>query len=210
MSGLFITWLWRDPYFFFGAAFLVIFSICCHEFMHAWIAMKEGDCTAADAGHLTLNPLKQMGWFSLILFAFLGIAWGQVPVDPRNFRRSVSDCLVSLAGPLTNLALAVIMLVLCAVLMVNGVDDYRALQMIFYGCVLNQVLFILNMLPVPGFDGFAVVRHFFPGFLDVKSEAAAIVTVVLILILFSCIGYLFAFADFLGSAGLRFMVEMLK
>ena len=75
MSGLFITNLWRDPYFFFGAAFLVVFSICCHEFMHAWVAMKEGDCTAADAGHLTLNPLKQMGWFSLLLFAFLGIAW---------------------------------------------------------------------------------------------------------------------------------------
>ena len=210
MSGLFITWLWRDPYFFFAAAFMVIFSICCHEFMHAWVAMKEGDCTAADAGHLTLNPLKQMGWFSLILFALLGIAWGQVPVDPANYRRRSSGLRISLAGPLTNLALAVIMLVLCAVLLDRGVEDYRALRMIFYGSVLNQVLFMLNMIPVPGFDGFTVVRHFFPQFLNFKSEAATIVSVVLILILFSSMGYLFAFADFLGSAGLRFMVEMLK
>ena len=210
MSGLFITWLWRDPYFFFAAAFMVIFSICCHEFMHAWVAMKEGDCTAADAGHLTLNPLKQMGWFSLILFALLGIAWGQVPVDPANYRRRSSGLRISLAGPLTNLALAVIMLVLCAVLLDRGVEDYRALRMIFYGSVLNQVLFMLNMIPVPGFDGFTVVRHFFPQFLNFKSEAATIVSVVLILILFSSMGYLFAFADFLGGMGLEFLTELLK
>ena len=210
MDSLFITWLWKDPYFFFGASFLVVFSICCHEFMHAWVAMKEGDCTAADAGHLTLNPLKQMGWFSLILFALLGIAWGQVPVDPANYRRSSSGLRISLAGPLTNLALAVIMLVLCAVLLDRGVEDYRALRMIFYGSVLNQVLFMLNMIPVPGFDGFTVVRHFFPQFLNFKSEAATIVSVVLILILFSSMGYLFAFADFLGGMGLEFLTELLK
>ena len=210
MSGIFITSLWRDPYFFFAASFLVIFSICCHEFMHAWVAMKEGDCTAADAGHLTLNPLKQMGWFSLILLAFLGIAWGQVPVNPANYRRRSSALRIALAGPLTNLVLGVLFVVLCALLLAGGVENFRALRMIFYGSVLNLVLFFLNMFPVPGFDGYTLVQHFFPGFLRFKSEAATIVMVVLILLLFSCIRYLFAFAEFLSSAALQFLLEVLK
>ena len=91
MSRIFITALWQDPYWFFCASFLVVFSICCHEFMHAWVALKEGDPTAADEGHLTLNPIKQMGIYSLILLALFGIAWGQVPVNPANFRSRNSD-----------------------------------------------------------------------------------------------------------------------
>lgn len=210
MSDVFITNLWRDPYFFFAASFLVIFSVCCHEFMHAWVAMKEGDCTAADAGHLTLNPLKQMGWFSLILLAFLGIAWGQVPVNPANFRRRSSVLRVALAGPLTNLVLGLLFVILCALLWENRYENLRAVHMVFYGCVLNFVLFFLNMFPVPGFDGSSVVQYFFPGFLRFKSEAATIVMVVLVLLLFSCIRYLFAFAEFLGITVLKFLVELLQ
>ena len=210
MDFLFITWLWKDPYFFFGASFLVVFSICCHEFMHAWIALKEGDPTAADEGHLTLNPLKQMGMFSLILLALLGLAWGQVPVDPDNFRRRSSYLRVVLAGPLTNLALAFFFVLFCALLIRGGYENERALQLFFFGGTLNLVLFVLNMLPVPGFDGFGAVRHFFPNFLNLRSEAETVVTVVLILLLFSCIKYLFVFADFTGGVLLRFLVEVLS
>ena len=212
MSRIFITALWQDPYWFFCASFLVVFSICCHEFMHAWVALKEGDPTAADEGHLTLNPIKQMGIYSLILLALFGIAWGQVPVNPANFRSRNSDLKVSLAGPLTNLAPAFIMLLICGILLFLGiqVENERAVSMIFYGCVLNQVLFVLNMLPVPGFDGFNVVRHFFPRFLQLRSEAGTIVTVVLIVLLFSCIKYLFALAQMIGLAGLSLMGGLLS
>ena len=209
MSQIFITYLWRDPYFFLSGVFLVVFSVCCHEFMHAWIALKEGDPTAADAGHLTLNPLKQMGLYSLFLLAIFGIAWGQVPVNPANFRRRSSDLRVSLAGPLTNLGLAIIFLLLCALLFFGGVENRQAISMVFYGCVLNQVLFVLNMLPVPGFDGFGVARYFFPGFLEMKSEVSTIVTVVLIVLLFSCIRYLFRLAEFLAINALALMEGVL-
>lgn len=208
MSRIFISYLWQDPYFFFGAAFLVVFSICCHEFMHAWCALKEGDPTAADRGHLTLNPLKQMGWYSLLLLALFGIAWGQVPVNPGNFRNRFSDLKVSLAGPLTNLFLAVAMLLLCSFLFNCEIENKRAVSMVFYGCVLNQVLFILNMLPVPGFDGFNIVRHFFPRFLQFNSETGTIVSVVLIVLLFSCIKYLFMFAEFIGISALTLIQEV--
>lgn len=202
MHKLFISYLWSDPYWFFGISFLVVFSICCHEFMHAWVALKEGDPTAADEGHLTLNPIKQMGWYSLILLALFGIAWGQVPVDPGNFRRRSSDLRVSLAGPLTNLGLAAIMLLLTGLLLHLEFENFRAVNMIFHGCLLNLVLFVLNMLPVPGFDGFNAVRHFFPRFLQLKSEAGTIVTVVLIVLLFSSISYLFFFARFVAIRAL--------
>ena len=210
MSGIFITNLWRDPYFFFSAVFLVVFSVCCHEFMHAWVALKEGDSTAADEGHLTLNPLKQMGLYSLFLLALFGIAWGQVPVNPANFRSRFSDVKVSLAGPLTNLALAFLMLIFCAVLLFAGVENERAIRMVFHGCVLNQVLFLLNMCPVPGFDGYNIVRHFFPRLLQLRSEATTIVFVILIVLLFSCVKYLFFFANFTALMALGLIERMLS
>ena len=113
--SLFIQQLWENPPFFFAVAIIVIFSICCHEFMHAYIALKEGDPTAADAGHLTLNPFRQMGLWSLIIFAFFGLAWGQVPVRHDRMRHRHGPPLVAVAGPATSLALAVGFTVLCFV-----------------------------------------------------------------------------------------------
>ena len=205
LGMLFIEQLWHNPYFFFSAAFLVIFSICCHEFMHAWVALKMGDPTAADAGHLTLNPLKQMGWFSLLRFAFFGLAWGQVPVNPGNFRKPGAAVKVALAGPLTNLVLAVLFLLLFALLIGQGITPEGGF-MLYSGSVLNIVLFILNMIPIPGFDGYAVVNHFFPRYLRFNSEAATVVTVILILILFGSISFIFAAARFLAGKGLELLI----
>ena len=75
----------------------------------------RGDSTAADQGHLTLNPLKQMGMFSLIMLLVAGITWGQVPVNPNMMRRRYSHALVAAAGPLTNIALFFIFCVLAFV-----------------------------------------------------------------------------------------------
>lgn len=85
-DGLFILRLKDDPVYFFMMSAIVIFSICFHEFSHARMALWMGDSTAADSGHLTLNPLKQMGVISLIMFLILGFAWGAVPVDPQKLR----------------------------------------------------------------------------------------------------------------------------
>ena len=87
---------------------IVMFSICLHELAHAWVALKHGDDTAAQAGHLSLNPAIQMGPYSLILLAVLGLAWGAVPVDEGRMRSRASGAWVAVAGPLTNLALMVV------------------------------------------------------------------------------------------------------
>ena len=167
----FIKALWENPQFFFSWSLFVIFSICGHEYMHARVALMEGDATAAERGYLTLNPFKQMGLFSLVMLALIGICWGMVPVNPANFRRKSSDLIVSLAGPLTNLALAIIFIVILFIiryLLRTGIEfsenTYSAFETAFWmignGAIMNLVLFFFNILPIPGFDGWSIVRHF--------------------------------------------------
>jgi Zn-dependent protease len=178
----------------------VAFSICCHEYMHARIALAEGDPTAADAGHLTLNPLRQMGWVSLVMLAVAGIAWGAVPVNPRNFRRPSSALRVALAGPLANLALWALFLLASALLCLLSPSP-AAPDVLFRVAVTNAVLFLFNLLPVPGLDGSTVLRHFFPAFSDRLSPG---VSLVLLILLFRFSSYLFdaAWALSLAAANL--------
>ncbi len=86
----------------------VIFSICLHELAHGWVAIKLGDDTPRLAGHMTWNPLVHMGPYSLLMFVVIGIAWGAMPINPSRLRGKYAEAMVALAGPLTNLGLAII------------------------------------------------------------------------------------------------------
>lgn len=143
---LFIQQLWENPQFFFAVAIIVIFSICCHEFMHAYIALREGDTTAADAGHLTLNPFRQMGLWSLIMFAFFGLAWGQVPVRHDLMRHRHGPALVAFAGPATNLALAFGFTMLCFVR-----QSSEAVRGAFFVMIMLLFVFIDQLYAVGAF-----------------------------------------------------------
>ena len=167
--NLFIQYLFKDPQFFFTWLVFVVFSICCHEFMHAYVALKQGDSTAADAGHLTLNPLRQMGTFSLIMLAVAGIAWGAVPVRPYLMRHRHSDALVAFAGPATNFGLFFIFGILCF-LVTKFTGNEFASNMLWLGSLLNIVLFLLNLLPIPGLDGWSILRSFVPRIGELSSE----------------------------------------
>ena len=100
---LFIQTLWTNPVYFFTVCLIVTFSVCLHEYFHAWMGVREGDYTLQD--HLTLNPVKQMGFMSLLMMAFFGIAWGGVPVNPTLLRGRWSMLKVSVAGPFANFVL---------------------------------------------------------------------------------------------------------
>ena len=187
---MFIRYLWIDPHLFFTVALLVVFSVCCHEYMHALIALKMGDDTAARRGHLTLNPFRQMGIWSLAMLLFLGIAWGQVPVTPENFRSRAGRVLTSLAGPLTNLVLWLIFALL-AFAAFRGDVQHFASDMLTYGAVLNLALFIFNMLPVPGLDGFSVLMEYFPDLIRRDSEVVKGAFFMLVVLLFVFVDKLF-------------------
>lgn len=186
----FIQYLWENPKFFFSWMLFVVFSVCLHEFMHAYIALKEGDDTAARLGHLTLNPFRQMGIISLIMLVLIGFCWGAVPVNRENFRNKYSDLRVSLAGPLTNLGLFLIFGLISGLAyryLPQMDDDSRQeflVMMFFQGSFMNMVLFLFNMLPVPGFDGYALVENFVPQELKYSEFFKGASIVVLMLALF--------------------------
>ena len=192
--NLFITYLWRDPRLFFTVGIIVVFSICVHEFMHAFAALKAGDNTAAERGHLTLNPFKQMGLFSLLLFCLFGLAWGRVPVDPAKMRGRFAPALVAFAGPFANMMLSLFFVILTYICYKNRIGDDFAVNMLFYAGTINVVLFILNLLPVPGFDGYTILCSILPDFLKDSSEAVRGAVFILIMLLFVFFNQLFTIA----------------
>lgn len=187
---LYITRFAEDWRFYAALSLGVIFSICLHEFCHAYAALKQGDPTAADRGHLTLNPLKQMGIFSLIMFAMVGIAWGQVPVDPARMRHRWSHAWVAAAGPLANLGLFCIFAAVTALMFqVGGNEHPFAVRVFLHIAMMNIILFLLNMLPVPGLDGWTVLGHFFPKIHRTDSEWINGASLVLLVLIFTGFRY---------------------
>ena len=190
--NLFFTQAFTDTESFLMITLVVVFSICLHEFFHAWTALHFGDTTAADRGHLTLNPLKQMGPMSIIMFLFLGFAWGAVPVNPAvlRARNRHAPALVALAGPATNFGLFLIGFFFYGFLQTriwNLVDNEAAgVTIILLFRLLggyNCFLCIFNLLPIPGLDGWNALTEYVPRLKNVNSEFAKGITIFLIFLL---------------------------
>jgi Zn-dependent protease len=146
---------------------LLLVSLTLHEVAHGVVADALGDPSARDAGRLTLNPLchlDPLGTLVLVVTLASGMllfGWAKpIPVDPRRFaseRRGMM--LVGAAGPLTNLLLACV-----SGLGVRVVEPLSAtLATVFYAAfVLNTILALLNLLPVPPLDGSRIVGGLLP------------------------------------------------
>ncbi len=149
--------LQTQPLAWAAVFFAVVASIVLHELGHALAATWEGDDTPRLSGHLTWNPVVHMGWISIALAAFVGIAWGLTPVNPRRFRhRRWGEVIVAAAGPAVNLGLAVMATALLHLSTVSGAPaEIAAFWWIV--ALLNVALFLLNMIPVPPLDGFTVL-----------------------------------------------------
>lgn len=160
----------NDPGFYLSWVTVVMFSVCCHEAAHAYVAAREGDDTAAVNGFLTLNPLRVMGLYSIVFLALFGIAWGAVPVQPHRFRRRYSHLLVALAGPGTNMLLIAISAVGYAFLSRQLPQEMSF--MLEIGIAANAFLLLFNLLPVPMLDGWELYRTIFPALRKVSPEQA--------------------------------------
>ena len=90
------------------SAFLI--SVSCHEFAHGYVAFKLGDPTAKQSGRLTLNPMKHFDLISIMFFVVFRFGWAKgVPINPMYFKdRKKGMVMSALAGPLTNILLALI------------------------------------------------------------------------------------------------------
>ena len=165
--SLFLEQATKDPVYFVSVVATVVVSIVLHELGHAYAAIWQGDETPRLAGRLTLNPLAHMGVMSVIVLMVIGIAWGSTPVNPSRFRSRHGDALVSAAGPAVNLLLALIGLTVLGLWMRLGgqpgsVAAGNFQQFLWIFGLINLVLMLFNLLPMPPLDGSSIVASFVP------------------------------------------------
>jgi Zn-dependent protease len=159
---------------------VLLFSMVAHEYAHGYAALKQGDPTAKAKGRLTMNPLRHIDPFFtvamplLVLLASGGrVVFGgakPVPVDPRNYRQyRRGDVIVSSAGIVANLGLAVVSLVLGVVVGALGAAAPAAASvlaviqlMCWWGVWLNLLLAFFNLIPIPPLDGSHLLFHALP------------------------------------------------
>lgn len=160
---MFIETLFSNPIYYARVVVILILSISLHELGHGFAAISQGDDTPSSSGHITMNPVVHMGVHSIFFLAFAGIAWGQMPVNPRNFRNyKWGNILVSAAGPLTNLFLAMLaMLIINLALFFNW--RFISLDFFFLIARFNFVLCLFNLIPIPPLDGFHIASEFSEG-----------------------------------------------
>ncbi len=150
---------------------MVFFSVVCHEIAHGYVAYLLGDPTAWRMGRLTFNPLVHIDIFGTIILPGLLIlsgsrflfAWAKpVPVNPQFFKdRKKGMMLVALAGPATNLAIA---LLLTGILHIAGglMPEFLS-SAVALAALINIVLMVFNLIPIPPLDGSRIVARFLKG-----------------------------------------------
>lgn len=142
----------------------VVFAVTIHEYCHAWMAYHLGDPTGKHLGRLSLNPLRHfdpLGTLSLILFHF---GWGKpVPYNPAYLAHPKRDAaLIGLAGPFSNLLMAILVSIPLKYLNNTSVEAMPIYALLATIVGVNIVLFSLNVLPFPPFDGSKIIGVFIP------------------------------------------------
>jgi Zn-dependent protease len=143
----------------------LVVAITIHEFSHAFMAYRLGDPTAKVHGRMTLNPLAHLDPIGTIMILFVGFGWGKpVPFDPFNLRNPKRDsALISLAGPLSNVLLALFLVGLFWIGIFARIPTLLTISQIIQPIVfLNLVLAIFNLLPIHPLDGFKILGGILP------------------------------------------------
>ncbi|OGZ06858.1 MAG: hypothetical protein A2942_00585 [Candidatus Lloydbacteria bacterium RIFCSPLOWO2_01_FULL_50_20] len=149
---------------------VLIFSVVAHEVSHGYMAQYLGDPTARLAGRLTLNPVKHLDPIGSLLVPFItsllpgGFVFGwakPVPYNPYNLRdQKWGDAKVALAGPLTNFGIAVLFALILRFGAQNFSPDMLGIMQLII--LINIVLTIFNLIPIPPLDGSKVLFNALP------------------------------------------------
>jgi Zn-dependent protease len=171
-------------------AVVLLFSIVVHEVAHGYVALQNGDPTARLLGRLTLNPIPHIDPIGSILLPLLLLVtsspilfgWAKpVPVNPLNFRNyRWGEITVSAAGPLSNLALAVIF----SYLLLLAPANLGLMKMALYGVHINIILALFNLIPIPPLDGSHILSILLPRDLARAYAYLEPIGFILILVLF--------------------------
>jgi Zn-dependent protease len=166
-----------------------LFAISVHESAHAWTASRCGDPTARMLGRVSLNPIRHIDLFGTIILPLVAaisgiplLGWAKpTPVDPRNFRNPMlDDILTSVAGPVSNFIVATGALLLLGGISLSSASGHALIMglpdgfsgassdsaltpialLLYSLMIINIVLAVFNLIPVPPLDGSHVLRHF--------------------------------------------------
>jgi len=193
------------------ALVILIFSAILHEIAHGLAAERLGDPTARLSGRLTLNPKNHIDPYMTIILPLLtffssggSVILGgakPVPVDPFNLRDGRKDlALVSLAGPLTNIAIAIIgSLIIHAFSLGSSLPGFLFMNIVY----LNLLLGIFNLMPIPPLDGSSILALILPedmanAYMSLRSIGFLILIFLLFFPIgnFSLIGFIFSLLNF--------------
>jgi len=154
----------------------IILGLTVHEYAHAWASWKLGDETAREDGRLSLNPLKHIDPIGFLFLLVAGFGWAK----PVRFNRERlakprrDEALIAAAGPLSNLALGVILSIVVRLLDLGlGLAGLTmpdlAFEVFIYAIFINYGLFVFNLIPLPPLDG----SHVFFSALRLRPETEA-------------------------------------
>ena len=172
--------------------------LCCfpvHECAHAWAADRLGDPTARRMGRISLNPMKHLDLYGTIMIFLLGMGYAKpVPVNPRYFKHPKRDfAITAVAGPLSNLLMAVIFLLVVRFLPVTSYGLlYTIFEALIYAAYINVSLAVFNLIPIPPLDGSRVLTAVLPDkayHTVMKYERYSMAVLFLLLIVFNRLGF---------------------
>ena len=141
---------------------VLLFSLCFHEFCHAYAAFKLGDNTAQRLGRLNLSPLNHLDLWGTIMLMIVGFGWAKpVPVNPFNLKNPKKDMMIiAAAGPLSNLFLAFI--ASSFIRIIPSQITSSSYEVFFTFIFINISLAIFNLIPLPPLDGSQILAGVIP------------------------------------------------
>ena len=154
--------------YLFSAVIVIFLTLPIHEWAHAFAASKLGDPTPRYQGRLTLNPFAHIDYIGALCILLCGFGWAKpVGVNTRYFNSPKRDmAITALAGPLSNIVLAFISLIILNIIIVSagalsGIFVF-VYNMLFYVAYINIGLAVFNLIPIPPLDGSRLLSAFLP------------------------------------------------
>ncbi len=147
-----------------------VFSVCLHEFGHAWVALKGGDDTVEEKGYLSMNPIHYAhpvtSFLLPVLFVALGgiaLPGGAVYINKNLLRSRGWETAVSLAGPAMNLILVLVITLLLRLLFIPYFPTSVPTYALAFTLQLQICAILFNLIPIPPLDGFQAIEPWLPG-----------------------------------------------